>query len=109
MLKQGTLVRFNHERNGGPVHRVVSVMLDSMVELHDMGGYFAQDLFAVADDIGGIPPDPPLSEIVRLRAAVAYCRMRLKRDVYLDTLDAILRGDKDDSIRNPDLTPVVLS
>ena len=108
-LRQFDLVRFAHERNGGPVHRVVSVMHDGMVELHDMGGYFAPHLFAVADDVAAIPPDPPLSEIVRLRAAVAYCRMRLKRDAYRDALDAILRGDKDDSIRNPELTPAVLS
>jgi hypothetical protein len=54
-LKLGTLVRFAHERNGGPVHRIVSVMQDGMVELHDMGGYFAPHLFQVADDIGGIP------------------------------------------------------
>lgn len=51
----------------------------------------------------------PLSEVERLRAAVDYCRMRLKRDAYRDTLDAILRGDQDERIRNPDLTPVVLS
>ena len=45
----------------------------------------------------------------RLIAAVAYCRPRLKLDGYRETLDAILRGDKDKQIRNPDLTPVVLS
>lgn len=56
MLKQGTLVRFANKQEGGPVHRVVSVMHDGMVELHDMGGYFAPHLFAVADDIGDIPP-----------------------------------------------------
>lgn len=50
-----------------------------------------------------------LPEVERLRAAVAYCRMRLKRDAYRETLDAILRGDKDESIHNPDLTPFVLS
>ncbi len=54
-LRQFDLVRFAHERNGGPVHRVVSVMHDGMVELHDMGGYFAPHLFAIADDIGGMP------------------------------------------------------
>lgn len=63
-LKMGALVRFNHERHGGPVHRVVSVMRDGMVELHDMGGYFAPHLFAVADDIGDIPPSvSPVSEL----------------------------------------------
>jgi hypothetical protein len=51
----------------------------------------------------------PLPEVERLRAAVEYCRMRLKREAYRETLAAILRGDKDESIRNPDLTPVVLS
>jgi len=56
-----------------------------------------------------MPRAEPLTETERLRAAVAYCRMRLKRDAYLETLDAILRGDKDESIRNPDFTPVVLS
>lgn len=55
-LKMGTLVRFANEHDGGPVHRVVSVMLDGMIELHDMGGYFAPHLFAVADDIGDMPP-----------------------------------------------------
>lgn len=58
MLKQGTLVRFAHEQEGGPVHRIVSVMHDGMVELHDMGGHFAPHLFAVADDIGGILCNP---------------------------------------------------
>lgn len=57
-LRQFDLVRFAHERDGGPVHRVVSVMHDGMVELHDIGGYFAPHLFAIADDIGGIPPSP---------------------------------------------------
>jgi hypothetical protein len=51
----------------------------------------------------------PLPEIDRLRAAVDYCRMRLKCDAYRDTLNAILRGDKDDSIRNPDHTEMMLS
>jgi hypothetical protein len=64
-LKLGTLVRFAHQRDGGPVHRVVSVMRDGMVELHDMGGYFAPHLFAVADDVGGIPPSVP-RELVTL-------------------------------------------
>lgn len=54
-LTLGTLVRFGHEQNGGPVHCVVSVMQDGMIELHDMGGYFAPHLFVVADDIGDIP------------------------------------------------------
>jgi len=56
-LHQGVLVRFANEKDGGPVHRIVSVMQDGMVELHDMGGYFAPHLFEVADDVGGIPCD----------------------------------------------------
>lgn len=77
--------------------------------LEPLCGWFAPHLFVVADDVADIPPDPPLSEIVRLRAAVEYCRPRLKRDAYRDTLAAILSGDKDESIRNPDFTPMVLS
>lgn len=50
------LVRFKHERDGGPVHRVVSVMHDGAVELNDMDGYFAPRLFSLADDIADIPP-----------------------------------------------------
>jgi hypothetical protein len=55
-LEQGALVRFANEHDGGPVHRITSVMNDGMVELHDMGGYFAPHLFVVADDVGDIPP-----------------------------------------------------
>lgn len=51
----------------------------------------------------------PVSELERLRSAVDYCRMRLKRDAYRETLEAILRGDKDESIRNPDFTEMILS
>lgn len=50
-MKIGDLVRFMHEQNGGPIHRVVSVMSDGMIELHDMGGYFAPHLF-VPTDVG---------------------------------------------------------
>ncbi len=56
--QRGDLVRFNHERNGGPVHRVASVQHDGMIEMEDVGGYFAPHLFTLADDIGGIPPSP---------------------------------------------------
>ena len=59
-FKQFDLVRFANQRDGGPVHRVVSVMFDGMIELHDMGGYFAPHLFAIADDIGGIPGSCPV-------------------------------------------------
>lgn len=55
-MKIGDLVRFNHEQDGGPVHRIVSVMSDGMVEIHDIGGYFAPHLFAAADDVADIPP-----------------------------------------------------
>lgn len=54
-LTIGTLVRFANEQQGGPVHRVVSVMLDGMIEINDMPGYFAPHLFAVADDVAEIP------------------------------------------------------
>ena len=63
-LHLGTLVRFAHERNGGPVHRVVSVMQDGMIEIHDMGGYFAPHLFVIADDIGDIPPSRDNDELL---------------------------------------------
>lgn len=59
-MKIGDLVRFNHERDGAPVHRIVSVMSDGMVEINDMGGYFAPHLFVPADDIAEIPPSLPL-------------------------------------------------
>lgn len=55
----GTLVRFNHERKGGPVHRIASVARDGMIELEDMGGFFAPHLFEIAGDIADIPPTIP--------------------------------------------------
>lgn len=55
-LERGTLVRFNHKRDGGPIRRVVSIASDGMVELEDMGGFFAPHLFEIADDIADIPP-----------------------------------------------------
>ena len=57
-LSVGQMVRFNHERDGGPVRRITNVAEDGMVELHDMGGVFAPHLFQVADDIADIPPQP---------------------------------------------------
>lgn len=51
-----TLVRFGHERNGGPVYSVMHVAVDGMIELNGMAGQFAPHLFVVADDIGGVPP-----------------------------------------------------
>jgi hypothetical protein len=63
-MKIGDLVRFAHEKNGGPVHRIVSVMADGMVELDDLGGYFAPHLLVAADDIADIPPSPaPIASI----------------------------------------------
>lgn len=56
-MKIGDLVRFNHQKDGGPVHRVVSAAPDGMVELHDMLGWFSASLFTIADDVGGIPLD----------------------------------------------------
>ena len=70
-FENGTLVRFNHERDGGPVHRVVSIDTDGMVELHDMDGFFAPHLFEVAADIADIPPtrkigvDPACYDLAR--------------------------------------------
>ncbi len=55
-LKRGTLVRFNHERDGGPVRRIVSVAPDGMIELEDMDGFFAPHLFEIAEGIADIPP-----------------------------------------------------
>lgn len=57
----GALVRFNHERDGGPVHRVIGVDARGMIDLHDMGGWLAPHLFTVADDIGGMPPSAGLA------------------------------------------------
>lgn len=55
-LKPGDLVRFAHERDGGPVHRVVRIDVHDMIELADMVGWFAPPLFVLADDIADIPP-----------------------------------------------------
>jgi hypothetical protein len=71
-LRQGTLVRFANEKNGGPVHRVVSVMRDGMIELHDIPGYFAPHLFEVADDIGDIPPMIEPSPTLDERAFILF-------------------------------------
>jgi hypothetical protein len=52
----GKIVRFAHEQNGGPCHRVIARDALGMVELEDMGGFFAPHLFVVADDVAEIPP-----------------------------------------------------
>lgn len=79
-FEQGTLVRFYHERQGGPVHRVAFVSSDGMVELEDMGGFFAPHLFALADDIasGG-----------RGMSVEAECRAAWELAMYDDTVRAI--------------------
>ncbi|HEY4153529.1 MAG TPA: hypothetical protein VGM38_09430 [Pseudolysinimonas sp.] len=77
----GTLVRFNHSGEGGPVHRIVSVMKDGMVEIHDMGGYFAPHLFTIADDIADIPPSPP-PELVRIEGDDIVIRISLDALVF---------------------------
>ena len=41
-----------------------------------------------------MPRAEPLTETERLRAAVAYCRMRLKRDAYRDLAAAQPRRDE---------------
>lgn len=80
-LTLGTLVRFYSERAGGPVHRVVSVMSDGMIELHDRGGYFAPHLFEVADDVGGIPPTIP-RELVSIEGGDIVVRVTLDALVF---------------------------
>ena len=77
----GKLVRFAHEKDGGPVHRVVSVMSDGMIELHDFGGYFAPHLFVIADDVAAIPvgPDTYMEAVRRLNEA-AYKAIRACKD-----------------------------
>ena len=46
----GQLVRFAHQRDGGPVHRVSYVAPDGMIELEDMVGFFGPHLFVAADE-----------------------------------------------------------
>lgn len=69
-MKPGDLVRFNHERDGGPVRRVASVAPDGMIELEDMGGFFAPHLFEIAEDIADIPPSQPHTELALRTAAI---------------------------------------
>jgi hypothetical protein len=78
----GTLVRFAHERNGGPVHRIVALTSNGKVELDDMDGWFAQHLFAVADDIGGIP-EVPAKDSRRASWGEAAFTVRVQRLDYL--------------------------
>lgn len=82
-------VRFGHEKNGGPVHIVVAASMDGMVELNDMGGWFAPHLFVIADDIGGIPPNPsaavlddPQKIIESLRDALRWCARNDATPIY---------------------------
>lgn len=96
----GTLVRFNHERKGGPVHRIASVARDGMIELEDMGGFFAPHLFEIAGDIADIPPTIPnrrdflvmelRAEIERLRAALRAARDNIM-DEAPDSALAVIR------------------
>lgn len=74
-------VRFNHEREGGPVHRVVRIGRDAMVELNDMGGCFAPHLFEIASDIGGIPPRIP-RELVSIEGDDIVIRVTLDALVF---------------------------
>lgn len=79
-MKQFDLVRFNHERDGGPVHRVVSIMADGMIELHDMEGYFAPHLFVIADDVAAIPADlTPMQRALDAEAQVADLAREVER------------------------------
>jgi hypothetical protein len=43
----GKRVRFNHEADGW--HEVVAVSPDGMIELHDLGGWFAPHLFTIVE------------------------------------------------------------
>lgn len=43
-------------------------------------------------------------EALRLRAAIHFCRTRLRVPGYVKTLDAILSGEQDDALLNPDFT-----
>lgn len=92
----GTLVRFRHQREGGPVHRVTAIdgsagPHNGMIELNDMGGYFAPHLFEEATDIGGIPLDGTRveSEIERLtkelKRVKALCAQMADQGVYSDS------------------------
>lgn len=51
-FQEGRLVRFAHQKDGGPVHRVskrVTNSLGEFVELEDMVGQFAVHLFVSAE------------------------------------------------------------
>lgn len=57
-FREGRLVRFAHQKAGGPVHRVskrVTNSLGEFVELEDMVGQFAVHLFVSAE------PEAPAS------------------------------------------------
>lgn len=90
-LKIGDLVRFNHERCGGPVHRVFSVMSDGMIEIHDMGGYFAPHLFVVADDVAAIPPAHDLVERLRQYSGKSWETTECYNGVRDEAADTITR------------------
>lgn len=80
-FKIGDLVRFANEQDGGPVHRIASVMSNGMVELHDFGGYFAPHLFVEAIDVAGIPPAAdPYMEAARALNNAAYATIRACKD-----------------------------
>lgn len=80
-FKPGNLVRFCNEGDGAPVHRVASVMQDGMIELHDMGGYFAAGLFTLADDIADIPISVP-RELVSIEGDDIVIRVTLDALVF---------------------------
>lgn len=90
--KKGDLVRFYSQREGGPVHRVVSVMQDGMIELHDMVGYFAPHLFVVADDIADIPPTASLPPDRSKEGAAIEKRLREAHDNF-SRLDGVSNDD----------------
>lgn len=94
-LTPGTLVRFNHERNGGPVHRVASVARDGMIELEDMGGFFAPHLFEPANDIADIPPTIPNRRdflVMELRGLALRMKGRVEAIEDRDGKDGAVTG-----------------
>jgi hypothetical protein len=95
-VMNGDLVRFAHERDGGPVHRIVGIAGDGMVELHDMGGLFAPHLFEVVTYIAGIAEvdDPLIAILNRFHRNACYPEaMPHEVRVVADEIRDLLCGD----------------
>ena len=66
-----------------------------------------QSFCEVCDELGcEYDNEAALLAAARLRAAVDYCRKRLKRPEYQAELERILAGERDDLIASPDHTQV---